>query len=835
MRTGSLSRVLLALVVAMFPPGVAHAQLQAPPVATAPASGSPARDAGPQAIALADIPRRADSDERFATAVALRAASVDPTTGMLPRLRAIEASVEEKNRQAGASQLRTLPILRLESLDRYWAFDAHRFQHWKDDLATATDPYVGNAAELARRRADWEATRAAATGSMPDALSDRVDAVIDELQAAEQALSAPLAGQIALGRRANLLEAEIQAGQQSVGNAIGYIDGRLLRIDAPPLWRAGMDADDARDREVDAIQRGLSLEGGFLKQYSAANLPNQRVLNVLEVLLLPLLLWLAVRSRRGPSGSRDAATLRVLGRPFSSWLLLSAIGVMVFEPNAPLLLHQIMMTVALVPVLRLLPQESRRLLGGWPWLAAGFFLLLRLSFLLLATGVLYRWYQVVLAALAIASTLWLLWRSRHAVREGPAGRPLRLVRAIAWAGVVLLSVSIAADLFGNASLAEMLVTGVIDSGFMALLLYAAANVFAALLRELFAAGPASRFHRVRSGATSLPDLVLRLMVAAMAIGWAVFTMQRFRVFRPVYGFVESVVTHKFEYGQFAMSLGDVLAFVLAVFIAFWVSRLVRVLLQEEVLSRMSLPRGVGNSIASLTYYAMLLLGLLAALSVAGFKLGQLALLFGALGVGIGLGLQDVVRNFVSGLILMFERPVQPGDTVDVDGTSGRVREIGMRATTVRTFDGADVVVPNAILLSEKVTNWTLRDRNRRIEFDLGVAYGFDPARVVEVLEKTAREMPGIAGDPAPVALFQGFGESALDFRVRAWTSDFDNWVSLRSQLVGRLYEALTREGIGIPFPQRDLHLRGIPDELRQALARGAPPGDGGVPGPGAAP
>ncbi|AKC88355.1 mechanosensitive ion channel protein MscS [Pseudoxanthomonas suwonensis] len=828
-----MPNLLLASVVALGFPGTARAQVPVPATtkATAQTTASAKSDeGGPQVIALADIPRRADSDERFATAVAMRAASADPAAGMLSRLQAIEASVDEKNRQAGASRLRAMPILRLESLDRYWAFDAHRFQHWKADLAATIDPYVGDAAELARRRADWEATRAAATaGSMPAALSDRIDVVIAELESSEQALSAPLLGQIELGRRANRLEAGIQTGQQSVENAIGYIDRQLLRVEAPPLWRMGADPADYSDGEMDILQRGLVLEGGFLRQYSAANLPNQRVLNLLQLLLLPFLLWLAARSRRGPAGSRDPATLRVLGRPFSSWLLLSAIGVMVFEPNAPLLLHQFMMVVAVVPVLRLLPADSRRLLGAWPYLAAGFFLLLRLSFLLLASSVLYRWYQVILAALAIASTLWLLWASRHAVRDGKAGRTLRLVRVIAWAGAVLLSVSIVANLFGNASLSEMLMTGVFDSGFMALLLYAAANVFAALLRELLAEGLANRVHLVRTGATSLPDLLLRLIVVAMAVGWAVFTMQRFRVFRPVYGFVEGVITHRFTYGQFAMSLGDVLAFVVAVFIAFWLSRLVRVLLQEEVLSRMSLPRGVGNSIASLTYYAMLLFGLLAALSVAGFKLGQLTLLFGALGVGIGLGLQDVVKNFVSGLILMFERPVQPGDAVDVAGTSGRVREIGMRATTVRTFDGADVVVPNGILLSEKVTNWTLRDRNRRIEFDLGVAYGSDPALVAEVLVKTAREMPGIAGDPAPVALFQGFGDSALDFRVRAWTNDFDNWVSLRSQLVGRLYEALARAGIGIPFPQRDLHLRGLPDELRQALARKGPQDEGTSP------
>jgi potassium efflux system protein len=234
---------------------------------------------------------------------------------------------------------------------------------------------------------------------------------------------------------------------------------------------------------------------------------------------------------------------------------------------------------------------------------------------------------------------------------------------------------------------------------------------------------------------------------------------------------------------------------------------------------MSLPRGVDNSVASLSYYALLLLGLLAALSAAGFKMGQLAFLFGALGVGIGLGLQDVVKNFVSGLILMFERPVQPGDVVDISGTAGRVRNIGMRATTVRTFDGADVVVPNGMLLSDKLTNWTLNDPTRRIDIDLGVAYGTDVTRVMQLLQETTRATQGIADDPAPAVLFTGFGASSLDFAIRAWTHDFDTWSTLRSELMTRLHAALEAAGIEIPFPQQDLHLRTVADDVLQSLGR----------------
>jgi len=229
-----------------------------------------------------------------------------------------------------------------------------------------------------------------------------------------------------------------------------------------------------------------------------------------------------------------------------------------------------------------------------------------------------------------------------------------------------------------------------------------------------------------------------------------------------------------------------------------------------------------------------MLGLFVALAAAGFEVSQLAIVVGALGVGIGFGLQNVVNNFVSGLILMFERPIQPGDVVEVSGTSGKVREIGMRATTLTTFEGADVVVPNGALLNEKLINWTLSDMNRRIDVSVGVAYGSDAQRVLTLLGEVTKATPGIASEPEPVILFVGFGASSLDFTIRGWTHDFGEWVKIRSDLTVRVYQALNEAGIEIPFPQQDLHLRSVAPEAGALLAgRGSPQAPDRASGPAA--
>jgi small-conductance mechanosensitive channel len=278
-----------------------------------------------------------------------------------------------------------------------------------------------------------------------------------------------------------------------------------------------------------------------------------------------------------------------------------------------------------------------------------------------------------------------------------------------------------------------------------------------------------------------------------------------------------VSSHAFALGNLSFTIGGIVLFGVSVFLSFWLAKTLRGVLAEDVLPNMALPRGVANSVSTMSYYLLLMLGLTVALAAAGFHLSQLALVIGALSVGIGFGLQTVVNNFVSGLILMLERPIQPGDTIELAGTLGKVREIGMRATTLTTFEGADVVVPNGMLLSEKMINWTLSSDKRRIDIPVGVAYGNDPEQVLALLEKVANTTPRVIRKPAPSVLFTGFGDSSLNFSVRAWTNSFDDGVFVRSALGVNIHAALKAAAIEIPFPQRDLHLRTVPPEVRKHL------------------
>lgn len=758
------------------------------------------------AIAVADILGRADEDQQRVDWAKRLLLAPDPVEQLSRKLNDIAPPALIQQQAVGNDVLHEFSAMRLESLARHWKFNARLLERWQAQARVAFAPYSNSALVLAQRRAVWAATRTEGLqDNLPSVLLTRIDNVLTEIDAVEPALDNALTRQFELLHRASELNANIQGGENAVAAALDELDRRLLQVDAPPIWK-GLELNNGSHSAWTDISDRLDIESQFAVDYNAASTRNQQALKVVQFLLLPLILWLVVRSRHSPTLMAEPRKVSgPLRRPFSAWLLLSVLGVLVLEPDVPLLSQELALLIALVPLLRLLPTATFRVLGIWPYVAVVLYGFDRLGVAIVGDNGIYRLYLLIINGLAFGLTLWLLRRTTNAV-PAPQNHLQRAIRPIGWSASILLAVAFVANVFGNVSVAETLTSGVIDSGYMALLLYASVAVCSELFRAVLAQPELAQRYFVRKYQTGLQSGFTRLLVFGASLSWMLYSMDQFRVLRPLHSLAETVLDFGIEVGEVSIDLGDLLVFLLSVWLSLWVARAVRRFLRGELPNHARLPRGVGNSIASLSYYAVLMLGLLLALSAAGFKVSQLALVFGALSVGIGFGLQNVVNNFVSGLVLMFERPIQPGDIVDAAGSSGTVREIGLRATTIRTFDGADVVVPNGLLLSGNLTNWTMFDHSRRIEISVGVAYGSDPAKVMAVLSAAVRGTPGVAELPETTVVMTGYGDSALNFSVRAWTRDISTWVGLRGEILTRMLLALEQEGISIPYHQVDVNL-----------------------------
>jgi len=246
-----------------------------------------------------------------------------------------------------------------------------------------------------------------------------------------------------------------------------------------------------------------------------------------------------------------------------------------------------------------------------------------------------------------------------------------------------------------------------------------------------------------------------------------------------------------------------------------ISGAVRRFLWHRVLIHTSLDEGQRYALGQIVAYLVYLFGLLVGLQFVGLNLSNLVLLGSAIGIGLGFGLQNIANNFVSGIILLTERPIRVGDRVEVGGTNGDVVRIGARSTWVRTNDNVVIIIPNSEFIDNRVTNWTANDRQVRFAFPVGVSYGSDPERVRKVLTDVALRHPDVLSDPYPEVLFAGFGDSSLNFQVRVWTvTRVQTPLVLGSELYYSIFAAFREHGIEIPFPQRDLHLRSVSTSLR---------------------
>ena len=371
--------------------------------------------------------------------------------------------------------------------------------------------------------------------------------------------------------------------------------------------------------------------------------------------------------------------------------------------------------------------------------------------------------------------------------------------------ILLMLTGLIANLVGSASLASVITWGIIRSAYILVVLYITSNVSTGLITVLIRRRRKRASQFVKAYATKMERWAYITINLIVFYIWIRATLNTFGFLQSFNEWFEEVLSKTWAVGSLEISFNAVFDFILIVIGTFIIARLIRIVLDMEVFPRIKLPRGIPGAISMVIRYVVVAVGIIVALYSLGIDLGKFGLLAGALGVGLGFGLQNVIANFVSGLILAFERPIQVGDTVQVDTLFGNVKSIGVRSSTVSTFDGSEVIVPNADLISNRVTNWTLSDRRRRLELPVKVAYGNDPHEVLDLIVSVAQNHPEVLKDPAPFSVFNGFGDNYLDFTLYYYIYT-QNFFKAKSEVALGVHDLIKSKGIDTPRPQRDVRM-----------------------------
>ncbi len=433
--------------------------------------------------------------------------------------------------------------------------------------------------------------------------------------------------------------------------------------------------------------------------------------------------------------------------------------------------------------------------------------------ILTAMGVPGAFVRVYVFVVALIGCLFFLWRSIKTARDGSSALYCWVMRL----GALFLLVVFIAELIGQTVFAMQ----VFDATNRSVIFVLFGWMLITLTRgglELVVKGPV--FQKVFFLKENAALISQRMMFLVQVLIWS-FIFANILVDWGIYNLpseaIQGFLALGFTVGSKKVTIGLILAAIAILYGSFLFSWAVQTVLMEEVLRRRQVESGVRMSMARLVHYVLVLVGFMIALSALGFDLKNITILGGALGIGIGFGLQTVVSNFVCGLILLFERPLKVGDVIELGNQMGKVKKLGLRATVVQTFDQAEVVVPNTDLISNQVTNWTLADRRIRFTIPVGVAYGSDIALVMKTLNEIAEENTLVLKEPAPQVLFSVMGASSLDFDFRIWIGDFNDRRQVQSELLIEIDRRFRELEIEIPFPQSDLHLRSVDQSAAASL------------------
>jgi small-conductance mechanosensitive channel len=690
-----------------------------------------------------------------------------------------------------------LPSMRdLIELEEHWQAMASELEAWRTRLKPQAAELERDMEQLRQLEIRWRQSL-----KIPDLSGDlrsNISAALGLLRAAQEQTQRVRTELLSILTAMGQQDSVLLSGLEKIRTARKDLLSEFLSNESEPLW-----AVDPGQLHPKRLGHDLASALGQHKADLLTYVHERSNLLLLQGLLLGLLYLVFAGSRtrirswveREPELAGPAGILQV---PLSVSLLVTLLVGRWLHQDPPLGWLAVQACVALIPGLvvlfRVWPAQYRR---GLILLASIFVVdilrLLSASHLLLNRAIFTTEISFAL--------LWISWsylKHRHQPNL-PAWH--QLLRGLV---MVLLGLSWASAMLGFGRLAFLLGDATLRSLYVGALLICLIQVGDGLILFALRCQPLARLPSVRNFGDLYLARLRRWLRILAGLYWLLGFFDRVGVLPSLLPAGASVFEMGLHLGGLHLTLGSLFTLALSLWLPYQLSRFARFALEQDLYPHLNLSRGESYTLSTLVHYSLLAAGLVAGVLAVGVNMTQFTVLISALGVGMGFGLQNIVNNLVSGIILLVERPIQVGHFIEVSGQKGVLEKIGLRSCVVRTSEGAEMIVPNGELLSNHLINWTLSDQRRALQIQVRVSYGSCPQLVQDLLLKVAEEHPAVVATPPPEVEFMEMEERALQFQLQVWADDHTTWSKTRSDLVRAIYSALTEAQI--EFPQPSLRL-----------------------------
>lgn len=694
---------------------------------------------------------------------------------------------------------------RIEALIREWDSYKQKVFDWQTDIADHNREVETYKDSVRVKQNLWEESlKAAKLKEAPEEIQNRIHAAIDSTISTKNQLQT-------IDNSLILTQDQLKGTQAKIDEVLDYLAtqdskyrGDIFIRESNPIWKwkpiqqkesywKGLSANIADQ------QRNLIL---FVEEYSW-----QFVFHF--IVFLGLIWFFYFLKKRYAYADFPSEDHRIkLAKTTIQYAATSAVilGFMIsiyYYRSAPAVVFSLLTIMVAFPVIYLFPKfvniKSRMFL----YLVLTVYVLQKTQDLIIVDHLLNRITQLIKAGILIY-VMGLALRNQNTKQEGFGNKYWKsIVKYFGPLFFVIAVISVLANLIGAYQLSELLISGVVNASTYAIIFMVygviLASVFIVVLRSKYA----TSIQKFTKDNAKFELRISGLIYLYMLFLWIRSTLVGFKILDPMIKIYEEFIALFWIGGGVKISVGGILSFLVILVVTFLLARLIREIINDNVIPVKSSGRGLPNAFSMVIRYMVVTLGVYVALSAAGINLSEFGLVAGALGVGLGFGLQDILHNLVSGLIVSFERPIHVGDTIQVGDLQGVVSEIGVRSSKIRTFDGSEVILPNGDLLSKQVINWTLTDQKRRLEIKIKTSFDANPREVIELLKKEVISHHNVLSEPNPLILFEGYGESALHFRVLFWVY-YNVGLSTKSEVALSIYDKLKEQNIEAPIPQQRL-------------------------------